>query len=199
MKKNDVLIAASAIAFSCLFYHQLPGINYLLFTVMVSAVILLTNPGKISDKSWWYYCACANVTGLAVFLINSHLSVFACVISLLVLGGKTFSGKNSLLVCGFFSLWSIVSSMFYRVGEMVTAPRGANGAENGSRGRMIISVVIAFVIACLFFYLYRRSNPLFNKAADSIDLSWLNFGWIWLTFLGLLILYGLSQGKRIEM
>jgi len=54
MKKNDSLILGSAVIFSGLFYQQAPGINYLLFTLLVTLTSLYFNAVNLKEKKVWY-------------------------------------------------------------------------------------------------------------------------------------------------
>ncbi|MBA3683283.1 MAG: hypothetical protein H0W73_19270, partial [Bacteroidetes bacterium] len=104
MKRNDWLLIATAIIFSILFYRQATGLNYLLFTALVVAVVGYFNPDKIKTPQWWYYAGLSVLCGVAVFCVNSNLSVFACIMSLFIFSGKGFNYKNSIIVNLVFSI-----------------------------------------------------------------------------------------------
>lgn len=194
MKKNDILLMAFAILFSGLFYLQVPGINYLLFTLLLSATILLTHPEKRKDRRWWYYCAGANLCGAAVFAVNSDLSVFACIVSVLVLCGKSASPGNSVIACFLLSLYSLVTSFIQR---MIELKRPAEDSASGNQ-QLTVSIVIACVAIVVFFFLYRAANPLFDDFARTISLNWLSFGWLNFTLLSVAIIYGLVRSRRLD-
>lgn len=111
MKKNDVLLITGAAVFSALFYNQSAGLNYLLFTIMLAALMLYFNRECVSSKQWWMYAFAALFAASMVMVVNSALSLFATVIALLVLSSKTLNRENSTLLCLFLGLFSLVSSL----------------------------------------------------------------------------------------
>jgi hypothetical protein len=199
MKKNDVVLLIATLLFSGLFYKQVAGLNFPLFTLMLSAAIALLNPGKLKDKAWWYYCLCVNLAGMAVFMINSALSVLAAVIGAIALSGKSFSSNNSLIVSGFSGVYSLLSSPVHWLISLSTHKKNRQQAERHRNRKLILSIGTGLLAATCFFQLYRLSNPLFSDSTKYINLSWLNFGWIGFTFAGFLILYGLLSGKSIGL
>jgi hypothetical protein len=102
-------------------------------------------------------------------------------------------------ICFLFSLYSLFASYIMRMAELIDGRNENKENRKAKTRRMIFSSLLALIIACLFFYLYRQSNPLFNSFANSIDLSWLDFGLICFTLFGLLVVYGLVKGRRINL
>lgn len=198
MKKNDWLIAASAIVFSVLFYDQRAGLNYFLFTLMITVLILFFNPNNRRDPKWWYYAILTNLTGAGVILVNSDLSVFACITSVLVLSAKSFNKENSILVNYFFGVFSVLSSLIYWIIELGAKQNEVQIEHNRKKRRSIGGFLIGIVIAFVFFLLYRQANPLFKDLTKNINFDWLSFGWIFFTFWGFLVIMGLIKSKRIE-
>lgn len=199
MKKNDVIFLLGAISFSILFYRQNPGLNFLLFTVLISGLLLLFNPEKRFDPQWWYFAALTLFTGSMVVCVNSALSIFACICSLLMLSGKTLSRDNSVFLAFVFAAFSFVSSLVYWIIDLSTAKTNVDTSEQKKSRRKIMGVFISIVIALVFFLLYREANPLFKDLTKYINFDWLNIGWILFTFWGFLVLYGLIRSRRIEM
>src|ERR1041385_3151150 len=113
MKKNDVIFLLGAITYSILFYKQDPGLNFLLFTILVNGLLLVFNPEKRFDLQWWYFAALSIFTGCMVVCVNSALSIFSCVCSLLMLSGKTISRNNSVFLAFAFAVFSFFSSLVY--------------------------------------------------------------------------------------
>jgi hypothetical protein len=198
MKKNDVIFLLSAISFSVLFYKQNAGLNFLLFTILVSGLLLIFNPHKRFDPHWWYYAALSIFTGSMVVCVNSALSIFACVCSLLMLSGKTFSRDNSVFLAFAFAVFSFFSSLVYWIIDLASLKTEIDTGEQKKSRRKITGVLISIVIALVFFLLYREANPLFKDLTKYINFDWLNIGWILFTFWGFLVFYGLIRGRRIE-
>jgi hypothetical protein len=199
MKKNDVLLLIASLLFSGLFYKQAAGLNFPLFTLLLSAAIAVLNPEKLKDKAWWYYCLCVNLAGIAVLMINSALSVLAAVIGAIALSGKSFSPANSLIVSGLSGVYSLLSSPVHWVIDLTARKKNQQQVERHRNRKLILSIGTGLLAAICFFQLYRLSNPLFSDSTKYINLSWLNFGWIGFTFAGFLILHGLLSGKSIGL
>jgi cytochrome c oxidase assembly factor CtaG len=198
MKRNDIILVLSAIAFSGLFFGQTAGINFLLFSLIITAALLIFNPDKIKDKRWWLYAVCANAAGFAVFSVNSELSILAFVAALLALCGNTCFPGNSIVVKGIFAAYSIVRApidIALNTRSYYQTPQGSNKANTQ---KLILGLSVALVIAILFLLLYREANPLFNDFTKKLDLDWLNVSWILFTLLGLIIVYGLLKCKKIH-
>jgi len=191
MKRNDWLLIATAIIFSILFYKQATGLNYLLFTGMVTAVVAYFNPEKIKTKQWWYYAGITLLCGVAVFYVNSNLSVFACIVSIFIFSGKSFNYKNSIIVNLAFSVSSVVSSIVFVVIDHLKLRKENVATANTKKLKIYFGIVIAFVIAIVFFALYQQANPLFKEFTKNIDLSWISIGWCLFTIWGFLVMYGL--------
>ncbi len=197
MKKNDVLFLLSSIAFSVLFYDQYPGLNWLLFTLMVSAFLLIVNPEKRYDKQWWYYAGLAILTSTMVVCVNSILSIFATVCAIIMLCGKTVNRENSVFMAFAFSVFSLLSSLIYWIIDMATGQSSGDSSEKLKNRRIVTGVLVSLLIALVFFYLYREANPLFKDLTKYINFEWFSIGWVLFTFWGFLIMYGLIKNRRI--
>jgi len=198
MKKNDIIFLLSAISYSILFYKQNAGLNFFLFTILLCCLLLVFNPKKGFDKHWWYYAGLSIFTGCMVVCINSALSIFACICALLMLSGKTASKDNSVFLAFAFAVFSFFSSLVYWIIDLSRVNTEANTNEQRKNRRTIIGVLTSLVIAIVFFILYREANPLFKDLTKHINFDWLSVGWLFFTFWGFLVLYGLIRARRIE-
>lgn len=199
MKRNDWLLIATAILFSILFYKQATGLNYLLFTGIVTAVLAYFNPKKIKTKQWWYYAGLTMLCGVAVFYVNSNLSVFACILSFFIFSGKSFNNKNSIILNLVFSVGSVISSIVFVVIDYVQLRKQNVAPANTKKLKIYFGVAIALVIAVVFFALYQQANPLFKDFTKNIDLSWISVGWCLFTVWGFLVIYGLVYYRDIPV
>ncbi|MBA2612181.1 MAG: DUF4173 domain-containing protein [Bacteroidetes bacterium] len=199
MKRNDWLLIASAIIFSVLFYKQATGVNYLLFTGLVTGLIAYFNSDNIKKRQWWYYAAITNLCGFAVFYCNSNLSVFATILSLFIFSGKSFNYKNSIIINLFFSIGSVAASIVFAIIDYVNLRKQHVTSEKKKNRKIYFGVTIALVIAIVFFALYQQANPLFKDFTKNIDLSWISIGWCLFAIWGFLVLYGLIYYKDIKI
>lgn len=199
MKRNDWLLIATAIIFSVLFYKQGTGLNYLLFTGLVTAVLAYFNPEKIKTRQFWYYAGLSILCGIAVFYVNSNLSVFACILSLFVFSGKTFNYKNCIIVNLVFSVGSLISSVVFVIIDQIQLRKQNVAPANSKKLKIYFGIAIALIISVLFFALYQQANPLFKEFTKNIDLSWISIGWCLFTIWGFLVLYGLIYYRDIPV
>jgi hypothetical protein len=199
MKKNDWILLAAAVIFSILFYQQRPGLNFFIFTSMITALILLFNPEKKKDKNWWYYAILCNLCGSMIMVVNSVLSIFATVISLLVLSGKSFNKSNSVFLGAFFSFFSLVSAVIYWVLDRANKVDNTAKEKTSRKWQMAAGVILALLFALFFFFLYRSANPLFADFTAKINLDWISFGWLFFTFFGFIVMRGLILGRSIKL
>ncbi len=197
MKRNDWLLIATAIIFSILFYKQATGLNYLLFTGLVTAVVGYFNPEKVKTQQFWYYAVLSILCGIAVFYVNSNLSVFACILSLFIFSGKTFNYKNSIIVNLGFSVGSIISSVVFVIIDQVQLRKQNVAPANSKKLKIYFGIAIALIISIVFFALYQQANPLFKEFTKNIDLSWISIGWCLFTVWGFLVMYGLVYYRDI--
>jgi hypothetical protein len=198
MKKNDVLFLLGSIAFSILFYEHNAGLNWLLFTLMVSGSLLLFNPERRFDPKWWYYAGLALLSAGMIVCVNSVLSIFATVCAIIMLCGKTANRDNSVFIAFLFSFYSILSSLIYWIIDLATA-QGGDTTEKQKNRRIFTGILVSLLIALVFFYLYREANPLFKDLTRYINFDWFSFGWVMFTFWGFLVIYGLIKNRRIDL
>lgn len=199
MKRNDWLLIAAAIIFSILFYKQATGLNYLLFTGLVTAVLAYFNPEKIKTKQWWYYAGLTMLCGVAVFYVNSNLSVFACILSLFIFSGKSFNYKNSIILNLVFSVGSVISSVVFVILDHVQLRKQKVLPANTKKLKIYFGIAISLIIAVVFFALYQQANPLFKEFTKNIDLSWISIGWCLFTVWGFLMIYGLVYYRDVAV
>src|SRR3954470_20465479 len=72
-------------AFNFLFWHEAPGLNMLLFAVLVMAVLSIRFPGAWKRRTVQLSGVCTLMSGMMVVLYGAGWSVFAVIFSLWVL------------------------------------------------------------------------------------------------------------------
>lgn len=199
MKKNDWLLIAAAAGFSTLFYQHAPGLNFFLFTLLITILVAMFNRQAPRQRSWWYYAALVNLCGAMVLVVNTDLSIIATLFSLLAFSAKSFSTKTSLLIGGLFSFYSLISSPVYLIVDLMKrSAQQPAGNNHQAKWRLYGGAVIALLIAVLFLALYQQANPLFKNFTEHLDLSWISFGWCLFTAWGFLVIYGLLFHRDVE-
>ena len=159
MKKNDVLLLLSTGIFSGLFYQQAPGINFLLLTLLVTLSATYLNSFSLKENRRWYYFAAANTSGAAVFLINSDLSILACIVSLLVFSSKLVHKENSILANGFFAFYSIVSSLFYWILALSSYSNEQEKTNARNKWKNGVGLFLSMLVVIFFLIYIKTQTP----------------------------------------
>ena len=198
MKKNDWILIVSVILYSFLFYNQLAGINFLIFNILL-IIGLWKKEKEIVKNRKWQLAACLTVlTSIAISIYGNGLAVFANVIALSILSSCNLKGENSFLVSLAFSFYSYVTSVFYMVIDWQKRSTGENSRSVPSVKRTFL-ILIPILIALLFLFLYRASNPLFNDFIKKINLDFISFELLFFTLGGFILLYGFYYHRKINL
>ncbi len=200
MKFIHFCILAGTVAFTGLFYFQSAGLNYLLFNLLLVGLTAAANRNLLSRPSWLLVAAASLFSSFYVFWFGTWLPLLANWCSLLVLAGLSFAPDASLLIAGFsgwMSMWlsAVRGAIPQRILRPVTETGDASGKAHGNRFPLVI---LALAITTVFFFLYRESNPLFEKLTDEIDLDFISVPWLLFTLLGFIWMYGFFVHRSSE-
>ncbi len=199
MKKNDAFLAISLGMYSYLFYHQSMGINFLLFSLFQVVFFYFLYPERIKKTTWKLSAAGVIVTGVSLMLHGSVLGFIANIVSICALAFTSIKPGTSLVMGLFNSLYSIIGAgVFLAKDSIVKAEAKANNEKEKKKYKTLLIVAISFVIALVFFGLYRSSNAVFKNLTDNIDFSFISAQWIGFTMLGFFILYGIYKYRGVE-
>ncbi|PLW94824.1 MAG: hypothetical protein C0592_01745 [Marinilabiliales bacterium] len=200
MKRNDVLIIVSTLLYSFFFYKQMPGINYLLFSIVLVFMLGLRKDNVFADKRWMVLAALSLLTGVFVLIHGTVISVISNFIALSMLAVNSLYVKSSFFFSFFVSIFSYLSSFVYLILDLVDRkPREPKPEEEGDKKKSgffvdvstkLVLGIIGFLVIALFFVIYRRANPLFKDFTDRINLDFISIQWLTFTFLGFLLMYG---------
>jgi hypothetical protein len=189
MKKNDVILITAVIIYSILFYLQLAGINFLIFSIVLIALMLIKDHSLPKKNSWMILAAASLVSGVFVFMHGSTISIIANIVSLLLLSALSYNPKSSVIAAFIHSLYSEVSSLSFMIIDIIMKDRKKEKASKGNIWTRIMLIFIITAIILVMFILYRNANPLFYNFTKEINLDFISFHWLWFTFLGFVILY----------
>lgn len=200
MRRNDWIILASTLIYSFLFYHQLPGLNFLIFTLVLVCGLFVMDKNVLNDKRWIVTAAISILTGVSVFINGTGISVIANILALSFLAAQTISRGSSLFFAFLYAIYSYISSFVYVIldlfdkkNEPTADTKPKKVMSNGIR--FVIAFVILFILI-LFFMLYRRANPLFKEFTDRINLDFISGEWLLFTLFGFLLLYGFFRQRN---
>ncbi|MGI9543070.1 MAG: DUF4153 domain-containing protein [Cyclobacteriaceae bacterium] len=197
MKKIDYLILATVGAYSYLFYQQSPGINHLIFTVILLLVLLITESRRVRALPWLTVALGALASGFNITLQHTNLALAANIISLVALAGLSFQPKSSLLIAGINGLYSfgvsLAQNWYYRL-----ALPSSGKHRTRFRWRPLVSVVIPILVTMLFLWLYRMSSPVFENLVSKISFQFISWDWIGFTAVGWVVIFGFIQQKGLS-
>ena len=111
MKTTDIFILIATAAYSFLFYKQSPGLNFLLFNLLIVSLFLSTNKTLVRRTSWFAAATGAILSAFCIFWWGTTLPVLANICSLFMLAGLSFNPQSSLLVAAFNTFISTATSI----------------------------------------------------------------------------------------
>jgi hypothetical protein len=197
MKKNDYLLLTATGAYSILFYQQNAGINFLLFNMVLLAILIIKNVNLLKSKKWLWSALMCLISAICIYIHSSALSIIANVCSLLLLSAVSFNVVTSSLFSFFFSCYSVAFSVAHIVIDAVQRFQVKPDSNVPKKGYKILATVLVLLLSILFFNMYKDANPLFAENTKWINLDFISIGWIGFTFSGFLIVYGLLNSKVI--
>ncbi|MDQ3112204.1 MAG: DUF4173 domain-containing protein [Bacteroidota bacterium] len=198
MKRTDWIFLISVFVYSILFWQQMPGLNFLIFTGILLAGQVLLDPRILKIRKWLLAGAGAMCAAFCVFYYGNPLSVFATFFSLLLASYFACNQKGSVLTGIFSSLISTAASIGFMLVRFAERRAERAPGPQGSRiGSRILIVGCALLVVLVFFFLYRDSSVLFLKLTEKINFDWISFGWICFTIAGALVVYGFYYHNSI--
>ncbi len=197
MKKNDWFILIATSAYTFLFYEQSPGINFFLFSILLTTLCLIRNAQLIKDFSWLTIATGTLVSGFSVFYFGTPLTVYANILSLFLLAAFSFNSQTSLFISLFNSFYSLLWSIPLFITNLTNIDR-TNETATPSKAKRFLLFLLPLFVAVIFFMLYRASNPLFEKITDQINFDFISVEWIIFTAFGFVLMYGFFYHKFVK-
>ncbi|MDG1477125.1 MAG: DUF4173 domain-containing protein, partial [Vicingaceae bacterium] len=189
-KKTTAIISLTAL-YSILFYEQHVGINFLLFTISLLGLFFYQDKLSLKNKSVLLLSAAAIFSAIFAVIHGSYLSLWATIISLMIIPGVMMNKRSNILIDFGTTLANIGGSSIFMILEI--AESNKNGKSNSFLQLLKYLVPTVFIVA--FFFIYRSMNPLFENAtqeiADLISLSYVFF-----TLGGFGLVYSIYKQKR---
>ncbi|MES2619737.1 MAG: DUF4173 domain-containing protein [Bacteroidota bacterium] len=189
MKTNDYLIAIATLIYSYLFYEQSGGINFFIFSVLLTAFCVFKDRGLLKQRAWIAAAAGNILTGFAVFYYGTGFTIAANIISLLLLAAVSFNPAASLFVSAVNSLYSYLMTIPAMIVQVLVKGKEEDTGK-GINLKKILLLILPLLVCFIFFLLYREANPLFEEVTDKINLDFISADFILFTFFGLILLYG---------
>jgi hypothetical protein len=187
MKTIHLFIAFATAVYSYLFYQQCPGINFFVFNLIIVLLLFLKDKSLITKPAWLACAAGSLLSSFCIFWWGTGLPFVANICSLAAVVGLSFNPSSSLLVAGFNTFISVVTS----VPRLFYSPIGAQPETNFGNGlKKFVLVLVPVIITLTFVLVYRAANPIFKSFTDQINLNFISFGWCIFTLAGFFAMYG---------
>lgn len=200
MKRDDLLLILAVLCFSFLFYYELPGVNYLIFTVVLIGLLLIKNHNVIREPRWIAAAVGALISAFFVMKNASTISIIGNLIALGLLSCFSVNRRSSVFVGLAFSIYSIVSSMVYMIVDLVNRIDQIRKDPNKGKATLVkpLLVIIPLLIAVIFFVMYQEGSPAFNELTKEIKLDFLTPDWVVFTLWGFIMMYGFLYHRNFE-
>ena len=161
--------------FNFAFWRESWGVNLVVFGLSLSSVLYFINKErtKIGFKLFLLIVGQLS-TASSVLIFNSNVSVFAYIISVILVCGVFIQNNyQSIYYLGF----SFIANMFRNFPQLGKRKREENErAPILKRYNWIKISFIPILLTVLFYYLYKLANPAFNEWTK---LFWANFAEYW--------------------
>jgi Domain of unknown function (DUF4173) len=191
MKLKKILLFFAVIAYSCLFYNQTSGINYLIFNVLLISFSGVINPEIIKKFHWQMVSSGAIISASMIVMHNSDLAVFANVTSLILVAGISYNPQTSLYVSALHGLVSMIVPFFSNIIQyLVDLSNPKIPKSKGIFSLKTASIyIIPLTITLVFYALYASANPVFGNIIKIPELN-ISLGLVAFTFVGWIGLSG---------
>jgi hypothetical protein len=191
MKLKNILLFFAVIVYSCLFYYQTAGVNYLIFNLLLIGFSGVIHPELIKKFHWQIAALGSIISSSMIVWHHSDLAIIAHMVSLVLLTGIMYNPNVSLYVSALHGLVSMIVPFFINLNQFFLdfsnpkLPKNKGIFSIKTASIYIIPLVITFV----FYVLYASANPVFG---NFIKLPALNISipLIAFTFCGWVILSG---------
>jgi hypothetical protein len=200
MKRNDWIFLTTVLAFSILFYRQDCGLNFFIFSILLTAGTVLMQPVLIRKRSWLMAAAGALAAGFAVFYYGNVLAIVADTLAVLLLAGISSYAGGSVIISMLITIISVCISFVSMIVDSIARleKRGPSDPKNKSQGKRIVIVLVALVVVLVFFFMYRSSNVLFYDLTKNISLDFISLPWLLFTGAGAFFVYGLYNQRLMR-
>lgn len=200
MKRSDILLLIAVFVYSFLFYYELPGLNYLIFSVVLTGMLLVKKPQLTRQPAWLFATFGTLLSATFVMLNASTIAIVSNFISLGVLSCLSVCKRSSVFVGLAFSIYSSMSSFVYMTIDAMRRVERIKQEPQKGKGALVKPFLILFplLITVVFFLMYQESNPTYAEVTKDIKLDFLTGQWVAFTLFGFLLLYGFFYHRNFE-
>ncbi len=198
MKKTDWSILIATAAYSILFYKQLAGLNFLIFTLLLLVLFYLQNKTLLKNRQWKITALLSLLSGAMVFVHSSTLALWGNCISLLLLSACSINQNSSVIFNLFYSVYSVLGSFIFLIISLAIPKKETEDTTKTKGFKNAFTFIVPVLFILVFFLIYRSANPLFEKYTESINLDFISIEWLSFTLIGFLLVWGIVKHQRIK-
>lgn len=199
MKKADLLLLISIAVYSFLFYQQSAGLNFFLFSIILTGLLLFKDPSLWKSKSWAAAAAATIGSGLMVMFHSSMLSILTNLFSISLLSAFSLSRGNSVIVSILFSIYTLLTSLLQIILDYLKRKETTKKSESQHQRSKLITIGVPVLATLIFFLLYRASNPVFEAFTNQLNLEFLSFNWMIFTLGGTILMYSFFNYRKVAL
>ncbi|HTF04549.1 MAG TPA: DUF4173 domain-containing protein [Bacteroidia bacterium] len=180
MKRFLLLFPILVVCFDFLFWHQTPGLNIFLFTILVLAMVFWRFQKSRSNKTTLILAAGSLLSAFMVFYHGAGWALFSTVLSLTLFTTSAAFQENRSAFAIFFQSFLTVMLAPITFGDGVF--RSTENKRRFGRIGFYLGITVIPLLVVLFFYLmYLLGSPHFRNANSGV-LTWLaetfeDFSW----------------------
>ena len=202
MKRNDLFILCSTACYSFLFYQQLAGLNFLLFTLLLATFLYIRTENRWQNKGFMMSALGAILSGISILLYGTNLAIVCNVISLMFMSAFSLNTNNSLIIHLFHSVYSHITVFIYMIIDIVNKLTKTNAdieeIKKPNIFQKILLISIPGLISIIFFSLYRSSNDAFKELTNKINLDFISIPLLFFTLSGMFLMYAFFLQRSIR-
>jgi hypothetical protein len=192
MKKKDFFIIISTLMYSYLFWWQAPGVNFLLFNLLLIGLLAVNEPLLLKERSWQVSAIGCILSSFFVCWWGTTLPVISNFVSVLMLVGFSFKPDASLMVAVINSCFSLAVSFLYAPFRNHYPGQQHQQAAEGLFKKTLL-VLVPLIVTFAFVLLYRSANPVFEQLTNKINLDFISFDWLVFTGFGFILMFGVFR------
>jgi hypothetical protein len=186
MKNQFKISILLGIVFSWLFYEQALGINTIVMSVVLIAVLLIRYPFSRRDPFSLFSMVCTLVSAMSIYLVNSTVSYIAwtaSILNLILVKEKVQLSILNSVVTFVLNFFASPVMMFIREKK-----EPAEEDQESTRFTSMAGYLFIVLIVIIFFIIYQSANPLFYEYTKEINFDNISVGFILFCILGTLLM-----------
>jgi len=195
--KKFIIRCLGALLFSLLFYRQNLGVNMLLFSIIVVLAVIIIRPETKSNKSFLLSATLYIISSIFVFTVNSFLAISSCILAFIVFAGSISGLKNAVYIQWLNGLYQSTLGFLH---QKINPSKKVPNLESSYNYKFIfLTTTIVITLVVIFTSLYGKANPIIGEWVNAINLDFINFNWILITWMGYYLITNLTSKAELDI